>query len=117
MQKLHVYQSMWAMERRRPDNLEWSLSEQLEMIGNAGFDGVGILFIEPEYVKFCTDILKTMGLSWQAQCYPSSVNGLIPVIDMVQKFGADHINLQPDIRPHSIEECIPLLEGWRRLGS
>ena len=32
MQRLLVYQSLWAMERRRPDGLEWSLEDKLEMI-------------------------------------------------------------------------------------
>ena len=39
MQKLLIYQSLWAMERRRPDGLEWSLDEKLRMIRDAGFDG------------------------------------------------------------------------------
>jgi hypothetical protein len=28
-QKLLVYQSLWAMERRRPDGAEWALDEKL----------------------------------------------------------------------------------------
>ena len=32
MQRLLVYQSMWAMERRRPDGAEWSLDEKLALI-------------------------------------------------------------------------------------
>ena len=30
MQKLLVYQSLWAMERRRPDGQEWTLQEKLK---------------------------------------------------------------------------------------
>ena len=29
--------------------------------------------------------------------------------------GADHVNLQPNVRPQRIEDCIPLIDGWRRL--
>jgi len=46
MQKLLVYQSLWAMERRRPDGLEWSLDEKLAMIRDAGFDGAGVRFLD-----------------------------------------------------------------------
>ena len=53
---------------------------------------------------------------WQAQCYPTDVDDLKPVLDLVAKLGADHVNLQPNVRPQRIEACIPLLEGWRRLG-
>jgi hypothetical protein len=52
---------------------------------------------------------------WQAQCYPKSVDDLKPVLELVARLGADHVNLQPDVRPRRIEACIPLLEGWRRL--
>ena len=42
MQRLLVYQSLWAMERRRPDGAEWSLETKLDMIHSAGFDGAGV---------------------------------------------------------------------------
>jgi hypothetical protein len=115
MQKLLVYQSMWAMERRDPDGIEWSLDQKLKMIRDAGFDGAGVRFIERDYVKDVTAYLKANGMSWQAQCYPKTVDDLKPVVDMVKEFGADHINLQPDVRPYRLEECIPYIEGWRRI--
>lgn len=52
---------------------------------------------------------------WQAQCYPKTVDELKPVLELVARLGADHVNLQPDVRPQRLEACIPLLEGWRRL--
>jgi hypothetical protein len=54
MQKLLVYQSLWAMERRRPDGLEWSLDEKLAMIRDAGFDGAGVRFIDPAFATEAT---------------------------------------------------------------
>jgi hypothetical protein len=44
------------------------------------------------------------------------VDDLKPILETVQALGADHVNLQPDVRLHTLEECVPLLEGWRRLG-
>lgn len=29
--------------------------------------------------------------------------------------GLHHLNVQADIRPRKLEDCIPLLDGWRRL--
>ena len=115
MQKLLVYQSMWAMERRRPDGAEWSLVEKLEMIREAGFDGAGVRFFDFDYAREVTDFLRENDLSWQAQCYPQSVDDLKPIIEHVQELGADHINLQPDVKPYRLEDCIPYIEGWRRL--
>ncbi len=116
MQKLLIYQSLWAMERRRPDGVEWSLDEKLQMIHEAGFDGAGVRFADRAYARTVTAYLRARGLSWQAQCYPKSVDDLKPIIETVQELGADHVNLQPDVRPYTLEECVPLLEGWRRLG-
>jgi hypothetical protein len=115
MQKLLVYQSLWAMERRRPDGLEWSLQEKLEMIRDAGFDGAGVRFFDYNYAKEVTDFLRAHNMTWQAQCYPKTVYDLKPIIEHVKELGADHINLQPDVRPYRLEDCIPLIDGWRRL--
>lgn len=117
MQKLLVYQSMWAMERRGPDGKEWTLEEKLKMIKDAGFDGAGVRFFDFEQAKAHVDILKDYGLTWQAQCYPQTVDDLKPILDNVARLGAEHLNLQPDVRPYRIEECIPYIEGWRRLAA
>ena len=36
---------------------------------------------------------------WQAQCYPTNVDDLKPVLELVARLGADHVNLQPNVRP------------------
>lgn len=115
MQKLLVYQSLWAMERRAPDGMEWTIPEKLTMIRDAGFDGCGVRFFDFAYAKEVTDFLRANNMTWQAQCYPQSVDDFKPILEHVAKLGADHINLQPDVRPYRVEECIPYIEGWRRL--
>jgi hypothetical protein len=115
MQKLLVYQSLWAMERRRPDGLEWSLEQKLEMIRAAGFDGAGVRFFDLDYARQVTDFLRAHALSWQAQCYPKTVDDLTPILRHVEKLGADHVNLQPDVKPYRLADCIPFIEGWQRL--
>jgi hypothetical protein len=117
MQKLLIYQSLWAMERRRPDGQEWPLDEKLNMIRGAGFDGCGVRFIDPAFAKAVTGFLRAHNMTWQAQCYPRSVDDLKPVLALVKELGADHLNLQPDVRPYTLEECVPYIEGWRRLAA
>ncbi len=114
-QTLAVYQSLWAMERRRPDGAEWPLEMQLEMIRAAGFDGAGVRFVDPDFARRVTGFLRAHNMTWQAQCYPRGIADLAPVLDLVAELGADHVNLQPDIRPHRLEDCVPLIEGWRRM--
>lgn len=114
-QRFLVYQSLWAMERRRPDGLEWTLDEKLAMIQQAGFDGAGVRFADRDYARQVTGFLKSHGMSWQAQAYPQTLDDLKPIIEHVLEFGADHLNVQPDVRPYTVQECIPLLEGWRQM--
>jgi hypothetical protein len=115
MQRLLVYQSLWAMERRRPDGLEWSLDEKLGMIRDAGFDGAGVRFFDLDYAKQVTRFLRANSMTWQAQCYPKTIDDLVPILRHVEELGADHINLQPDVKPYRLEGCIPYIDGWRRL--
>jgi hypothetical protein len=114
-QQLRILQSLWAMERRRADEAELPLQTQLTMIRDAGFDGAGVRFIDAAFATEATSFLRAHGMIWQAQCYPTSVDDLKPVLELVARCGADHVNLQPDVRPQRIEDCIPLLDGWRRL--
>ena len=114
-QQLRVYQSLWAMERRRPDRLEWSLGEQLAMIRDAGYDGCGFGFVDATFAREVTRWLRDHGMTWQAQCYPKSIDDLRPVLDLVAELGADHVNLQPDVRPMRLHDCIRYIEGWRRI--
>jgi len=74
-----------------------------------------VRFFDYKYAKEVTSFLRAHGLSWQAQCYPKTVDDLKPILEHVKELGADHINLQPDVRPYRVEECIPYIEGWRRL--
>jgi hypothetical protein len=116
-QKLLVYQSLWAMERRRPDGVEWPLDQKLAMIRDAGFDGAGVRFVDAAYAREVTGFLRAHTMTWQAQCYPRTVDDLKPVLELAAELGADHVNLQPDVRPQSVEACVPYLEGWRRLAA
>ena len=80
MQNLLVYQSLWAMERRAPDGMEWTIPEKLTMIRDAGFDGCGVRFFDFAYAKEVTDFLRANKMTWQAQCYPQSVEDFKPTL-------------------------------------
>jgi len=82
-QQLRILQSLWAMERRLADEPEWPLQTQLAMIRDAGFDGAGVRFIDPDFAREVTSFLRDHGMIWQAQCYPTSVDDLNPVLELV----------------------------------
>lgn len=115
MQKLKIFQSLWAMERRHTDGVERSLEENITMIADAGFAGISGDYRNRDAVRRLTALLKARGLEAEGQCFPQTVDDLKPVLEIGTEFGVHHIDLQPDIRPRRLQECIPILEGWRRL--
>jgi hypothetical protein len=117
MKHFKVLQSMWAMERRQPDGIERTLEENLAMILRAGFDGISMSFTNADAARqagrFCAD----HGLAIEAQCFPSTVDELRPTLALAREVGVQYVDLQPDIRPRTVAECVPLLEGWQKLAT
>ncbi|HEV3045125.1 MAG TPA: sugar phosphate isomerase/epimerase [Roseiarcus sp.] len=115
MQTLSIFQSLWAMERRHSDGVERSLEENVEMIHKAGFSGVSADYRNRDFVKRLTGLLKSGGMSAEGQCFPTTVDELKPVLEIATEFGVHHVDIQPDVRPRRLQDCVPLVEGWRRL--
>ena len=114
-QRLLVLQSLWAMERRHTDGIERSLEENIEMIAAAGFDGVSAHWTDRATVSRLADLLKPHGMTAEGQCFPKTVDELKPVLEIATEFPVHHLDLQPDVRPRRLEDCLPFLEGWMRL--
>lgn len=115
MQTLKIFQSLWAMEIgsvRRPDR---DLNENIKLIAEAGFDGISAHWYDRTYVKQLDKLMKDHGLEAEGQCFPKTVDDLKPALDTAVEFGVHHLCLQPDVRPRSLDDCLPLLEGWQQL--
>lgn len=115
MQQLLVFQSMWAMERRHTDGMEWPIEEKVEMIAGAGFDGISAQWVRRDDVRRLSGLAATKGLQIEGQCFPQTVDDLKPILELAAEFPVHHLDLQPDVRPRRLEACFPLIEGWRRL--
>lgn len=115
MQKLLVFQSLWAMERRHTDGHERSLAENSEMIAEAGFDGISAHYTNRTDVVSLNETIRGTGLKIEGVCFPRSVEDLRLPLDLAAEFPVSHINLQPDVRLRRVEDCLPLLDGWMRL--
>lgn len=114
-QQLVVLQSLWAMERRHTDGVERSLEQNLAMILEAGFDGVSMTCLDPAAARRTAAVLKPQGKLMEVQCFPRSVDDLKPVLELCTELGVYYLDIQADVRPRRVADCIPLLEGWRRL--
>lgn len=117
--ELHVYQSMWGMEELPFGGGEpWTLEERVDRIAGAGFDGISASFTDAPQARRVCALAVQRGLRIQAMCFPQTVDDLRSTLRTVAEVGAehvDHVDLQPDVRPFTVAECLPLLEGWQRL--
>lgn len=116
MQNMLIFQSLWAMERRSSIHPELTLEENLEKIATAGFDGISTHWYDRSYVRRVAGLLEQHGLQAEGQCFPKTIDDLKPVLEIAAEYNVHHICLQPDVRLRRLEDCIPLLEGWQRLG-
>jgi hypothetical protein len=114
-QRLEIYQSMWAMERRHTDGYERSLEDNIALIAQAGFDGVSASYASRAEVRRLTSLLAPHGLGVEAQCFPRTVDELQPILEHATEFGVHHIDLQPDVRPRRLRDALELIDGWTRL--
>ncbi len=115
MQRLHIFQSLWAMERRHTDGHERSLAENIAMIAEAGFDGISAHYTNRADVVALNDTIRGTGLGIEGVCFPRSIEDLRLPLELAAEFPVSHINLQPDVRLRRVEDCLPLLDGWMRL--
>jgi hypothetical protein len=114
-QRLLVFQSLWAMERRHTDGAERTLEENLRMIAQAGFDGVSAHYTDRAAVRQLAQLRAEYGLNAEGQCFPRTIDDLQPVLENAVKYGAHHIDIQPDVRLRTVAQCVQLLDGWQRL--
>ena len=115
MQSLLFLQSMWAMERRHTDGMERTIEQSIEMILGAGFDGVSMSFTNAAAARRTAALLKPHGKVMEAQWFPRTIDDLQPALELCTELGVHHLDVQADVRPRRVADCIPLLEGWRRL--
>ncbi|MFP3613208.1 sugar phosphate isomerase/epimerase [Paraburkholderia sp. SIMBA_050] len=85
------------------------------MIAGAGFDGLSAHYTDRTAVRRLAQLRADHGLDVEGQCFPRTVDDLQPVLENAVEFGAHHIDLQPDVRPRTVAECVALIDGWQRL--
>lgn len=115
MQKLLIFQSLWAMERRHTDGYERSLEENIAMIAEAGFDGISAHYTNRADVVRLSNAIHGTGLRIEGVCFPRTVEDLSLTLELAAEFPVSHIDLQPDIRLRRVEDCLPILDGWMQL--
>ncbi len=118
---LDVFQSMWAMERRRPDGQEWPATEAVRMISESGFAGIDIIATE-KYLKEKSPAflaaLRDTDLDITLTAFPGRSDRLDPTIELADKWRdrVRYINLIPRVLPVDVSECADFVRGWLEQG-
>lgn len=116
MQKLEVFQSVWAMERRRPDGKEWSLEEQVELLAEAGYAGMDLYSFKPDISRPARELLDKAGLACTCCAFPKSIQGFQSDIDMALELGARHLNVIGQMYPLTVDEGAGIIQSWLEMG-
>jgi len=112
--RLEVFQSLWAMELRRPDGRERSIEESFEMVAAAGFDGMAIDLgvTDLESARRTRPLYERHGLGCLINAFPGSIEALEPVLEMAVDFGARFVNVIGQVMPLTVEEAAPVVRAW-----
>ena len=117
MQRLEIYQSLWAMEQRRPDGFEWPLERKFEMCRAAGYDGLAIDLVDTDISATAAmrPLYEKYGLGCIITAFPKSIEDLRPVLVAAREFNARFVNVIGLVMPLRVEEAAPVIRAWMRM--
>jgi hypothetical protein len=117
-QRLEVYQSLWAMERRRPGVAELPMEERFRRAAEAGYHG---LCIDPavQEIGECLKLkplYRDFGLKCMVNAFPATVAELRPLLDLAAELDASLVNVIGQVMPLTVAEGVPVVRKWLREG-
>ncbi len=114
MQKLEIYQSLWAMELRSPHAPERTPQESFAMIAEAGFDGVCLdpSAAEIPEMRKLGPLFKDYGLGCMVNAFPYHEDDMRPLLEFAQDFDACMVNVISGVMPIRPEDAVPVVRRW-----
>lgn len=114
MQRLEIYQSLWAMELRRPGCTEPNPAESFAKIAAAGYDGV---CLDPavEEIAECLalrPLYRKHDLGCMINAFPRSVDDMQPLLELAVELEACHVNVISGVMPIRPEDAVPVVRRW-----
>jgi hypothetical protein len=116
MQRLAIYQSLWAMELRSPHVPERTPEESFKMIADAGFDGV---CLDPSVgeipaMQALHHLFEDFELGCMVNAFPNHEDDMLPLLDFATAFDACHVNVISGVMPIRPEDAVPVVRRWIR---
>lgn len=114
MQKLEVFQSLWAMEQRIPGQQEQPPEQWFERISTAGFHGVcldpavheidAMLALQPLFERF--------GLKCMINAFPATLEEMRPLLELAAQMEAVQVNAIGSVMPLEVEQGARVVKRW-----
>ena len=117
-QRLEVFQSLWAMEQRRPGVAERPVEERFRRAAEAGYHG---LCIDPavQEIDECLKLkplYRDFGLKCMVNAFPATVAELRPLLDLAVELEASLVNVIGQVMPLTVPEGVHVVQKWLREG-
>ena len=114
MQRLEIYQSLWAMERRSPQVPEREDAESFAMIAAAGFDGV---CLDPSVDEIPVNLerrglFEKHGLGCMVNAFPYAPEDMQALLDFATTMNACMVNVISGVMPVRPEDAIVFVRQW-----
>jgi hypothetical protein len=114
VQKLEIYQSLWAMELRRPGKPEAPLEHWIAGIAEAGFHGVclDLAMSDIPLAAAARPILRAHGLKTLYNGFPRSDEELRVMLGLARDDGAPFLSVIGQLMPRRVDEMASLVRRW-----
>lgn len=114
MQKLEIFQSLWAMELRSPDRPERTPEENFRMVAEAGYAG---LCLDPSVaeipdIRKLKSLYEEFGLDCMINAFPFQPDDMKPLYGLAQELDARLVNIIGGVMPIRPEDAVPVIRRW-----
>jgi len=114
MQKLEVFQSLWAMELRRPGEAERAMEENFALAAEAGYHGLCVdpTLAEVPQTLALQPLFEKYGLKCMINAFPHTVAEMRPILEAARSMGACHVNAIGAVMPLTVAGGVPVALRW-----
>jgi len=115
-QRLEVFQSLWAMEQRRPGVPERPMEENFRMAAEEGYHGLCVdpAVHEIEDCRKLIPLFREHGLKCMVNAFPATVSELRPLLELGLEMEACLVNVIGQVMPLTVAEGVPVIRQWMR---
>jgi hypothetical protein len=114
VQALEVYQSLWAMEQRRPGEAESPIEQSFARVAEAGFAGMGLdlAMSDAPVARAAAPLFERHGLRCLFNGFPRSDDELRFMLAMAKDFGSPFLSVIGQVTPRDVAGMVGVARRW-----